>query len=84
MRYRGAMFPELDGDFLVGGLAIRQLNRVDMDGDSVIKSQALLTEPDRRIRDVDVDDEGAIWVLTEHPRGEDGLTGELWRLTPSE
>ena len=80
IRYRGEMFPEWEGDFLIGGLAIRQLARVDMEGEDAGGQFAHLTEQDRRIRDVEIAPDGSLWVLTEHPRGNDGLLGELWRV----
>jgi aldose sugar dehydrogenase len=70
--YDGEMFPEWQGHMLIGGLTARALVRVELgeNGDEVAEEEWMLQDLDRRIRDVAVDDDGAIWILTEHEDGE--------------
>ncbi len=68
--YDGAMFPQWQGHFLTGGLAARALLRTSIENGKVVDDEWMLRDLDRRIRDVAVDRDGAIWVLTEHEDGE--------------
>ncbi|WP_322517781.1 PQQ-dependent sugar dehydrogenase [Rhodopseudomonas palustris] len=68
--YTGEMFPEWRGHMLHGGLAARALVRTSLDGDKVTGEEWMLRDLDRRIRDVQVASDGAIWLVTEHPDGE--------------
>lgn len=70
--YRGAMFPEWDGDLLVGALKGQHVSRLDLDGDVVRSEYPILGELKARIRDLKTDADGALYVLTE--------TGVLYRL----
>lgn len=70
--YRGAMFPEWDGDLLVGALRGQKLVRLDLDGEVVRSAQAFLTELGARVRDIEVAADGSVYVLTE--------AGDLHRL----
>nr|WP_319485640.1 PQQ-dependent sugar dehydrogenase [uncultured Cohaesibacter sp.] len=73
--YDGAMFPEWQGDALIGGLASRALVRLKLDGEKVT-GEARYLEGRSRIRDVDVDaTDGSIIILT------DAANGTLTRLT---
>ncbi len=73
--YDGAMFPEWQGDALIGGLASQALVRLKLDGEKVT-GEARYLEGRNRIRDVDVDDtNGSIIILT------DSANGTLTRLT---
>lgn len=78
--YRGDVFPEWDGDLLVGGLASGDLRRVSPDGaEEMILLSDLKTETDRfRVRDVDIDSDGAVLLLIE-----DATNGRLIRLLPN-
>ena len=78
--YRGDVFPEWDGDLLVGGLASGDLRRVSPDGaEETILLSDLKTETDRfRVRDVDIDSDGAVLLLIEDP-----TNGRLIRLLPN-
>ncbi|MFN3944497.1 MAG: PQQ-dependent sugar dehydrogenase [Allosphingosinicella sp.] len=71
--YAGAMFPRWRGNLLVGGLYNESLMRLGLAGDRVTSVERI--EIGRRIRDLAVAPDGAIWLVTEH---EDG---ELVRLT---
>ena len=72
--YDGAMFPEWQGDLLVGSLRPGALVRLHLDGDKVTGEERLLTDAGR-IRDVAVAPDGAVLVLT------DAGDGALLRLT---
>jgi aldose sugar dehydrogenase len=74
--YEGDVFPDWRGDLLVGALAHRHLARLSLDADDRVVSEVrMLTELNRRIRDVRVYD-GMIYVLTDQD------PGELLRLEP--
>jgi aldose sugar dehydrogenase len=68
--YRGAMFPELAGDLLVGALVSREVRRVDLDaGGKLVGQSRLFPEINARVRDVRVAPDGAIWVTTDDASG---------------
>ena len=74
--YKGAMFPQWQGSALISGIATQSLSRVTFDG----KGGATPAERwnlGRRIRDVEVGPDGALWIL------EDSPTGGLFRVTPN-
>jgi glucose/arabinose dehydrogenase len=73
--YKGAMFPQWQGSALISGIATTTLSRVTFDG----KGGATPAERwnvGKRMRDVEVAADGALWVL------EDSPTGGLYRVTP--
>ena len=72
--YSGAMFPEWQGSLLISGLASQTISRVTFDS----KGGATPAERwrvGRRVRDVAVGPDGAVWIL------EDANPGGLYRLT---
>ncbi|MEJ6388077.1 PQQ-dependent sugar dehydrogenase [Gymnodinialimonas ulvae] len=73
--YEGDMFAEWQGDLLLGALAGRALVRLDMDGDMVVGEERF--RPGGRVRDVAVDEDGAILIVI------DDDPGRLLRLTPA-
>ncbi len=76
--YRGALFPDWDGDILAGGLAEMRVDRIDLDADGkVLGRQALFADLRERIRDVRVGPDGAIYLLT------DTDDGKLLKVTPA-
>lgn len=75
--YRGDMFPSWNGDALIGGLASRDLRRVDLEGGKSVGEEDLLSDLNLRIRDVRQARDGAILLLVEA-----GANGRLLRLTP--
>ena len=75
--YRGAMFPGWNGDALIGGLASRDLRRVDLENGNSVGEEDLLSDLNLRIRDVRLAKDGAILLLVE-----DGANGRLLRVTP--
>ena len=68
LMYRGDMFPEWEGDLLLGALRGKQVSRLDLDGQSVRSEYPLLTEIDERVRDLKVAGDGSIYILTEAGR----------------
>jgi glucose/arabinose dehydrogenase len=73
--YNGAMFPQWKGSALLGGMGTRSLNRITFDG----KGGATPAERwsvGKRIRDVAVGPDGAVWMI------EDANPGGLFRVTP--
>lgn len=75
-RYRGALFPEWQGDLFVGALADRSVHRVELDGGQARDVESLFTELDARIRDVVTGPDEAIYLLTDSPEG------QILRVTP--
>ncbi len=67
--YRGAMFPEWQGDLILGALAHKHVRRVDLDGGKVVGEQRLFPELDARIRDVRVAPDGALWLTVDEDNG---------------
>ncbi|ABD54536.1 PQQ-dependent sugar dehydrogenase [Jannaschia sp. CCS1] len=74
--YDGDMFPDWQGDILLGALAGQALVRLDIDGTSVIGEERFRTG-EGRVRDVELDADGAILILI------DDDPGALIRLTPA-
>ena len=73
--YNGAMFSQWKGSALIGGMGTQSLNRITFDG----KGGATAAERwavGKRVRDVEVAPDGAIWIA------EDANPGGLYRLTP--
>ena len=75
--YRGEMFPEWQGDALVGALAGKSLRRVDLENGAVVGEEILLGDFEARIRDVREAADGSVWVLTN-----EGEESRLLRLSP--
>lgn len=59
------------GNLFVGGLAIPQLVRLELDGDKIVHEEALLTDHGSRIRTVKQGPDGALYLLTDN--GEDSI-----------
>jgi glucose/arabinose dehydrogenase len=74
--YTGKLFPEWQGNLLVGGLRGKQVARLVLKGAKVVGEERLLTELNKRIRDVRVGPDGAVYVLT------DDKDGAVIRVTP--
>lgn len=75
--YRGDLFPEWDGDALIGGLASRDLRRVDLENGKAVGETDLLSDLESRIRDVRIASDGSVLLLTDDPEN-----GKLLRLSP--
>jgi glucose/arabinose dehydrogenase len=68
-QYRGDLFPDWRGDLLVASLAERSLRRIRIDGQRVVDQEIVPLDLDRRLRDVTVGPDGAIYLLTDEPEG---------------
>jgi glucose/arabinose dehydrogenase len=69
--YQGELFPEWQGDLLVGSLVNREVRRVRLREDGGAEEvERLFGELDARIRDVRVGPEGAVYLLTDSPDGQ--------------
>lgn len=67
--YDGAMFPEMKGDLLIGGLRGQALVQLRLDGDKVVGEQRYLQDEIGRIRDLEVAPDGSIYLLTDEDNG---------------
>jgi glucose/arabinose dehydrogenase len=70
--YRGKMFPAWRDSVFIGGLGSTCLVRLTLKGEQVVGEERLLQDlqPTRlRIRDVRQGPDGALYVLTDSPRG---------------
>ncbi|WP_407940889.1 PQQ-dependent sugar dehydrogenase [Mesobaculum littorinae] len=67
--YDGEMFPEWQGDALIGGLVAGGIVRLVLDGDTVTGEERILSELGRT-RDVAVDDDGSLLLITDFEDGE--------------
>lgn len=74
--YQGRLFPQWEGNLLVGALADRSVHRVVLADDGAVDMETLFSELNERIRDVRTGPDGAIYLLT------DGPAGRLLRVTP--
>jgi len=74
--YRGSLFPEWKGNFLVGGLVSQALVRLVMKDDRVVGEERLLTDLKARFRDVVEGPDGALYLVT------DETNGRLLRVAP--
>jgi cytochrome c2 len=63
IRVEGSEFDAWQGDILVAGLASRSLHRLKLDGTRVVYAEPLAIE--RRIRDIELGPDGAIWLWGE-------------------
>lgn len=68
--YNGSMFPEWQGNVLVGGMASTKLVRLQLQDGKVVGEEWLLQDRGRRIRDVKQGPDGAIYIVTEAADGE--------------
>ncbi|MDH4412409.1 MAG: PQQ-dependent sugar dehydrogenase [Rhizobium sp.] len=69
--YRGAMFPEWDGDFLVAALKYQLVARIERRDDGTIGAEERMLEGEYgRIRDVKVAPDGSILLVTDEEEGQ--------------
>jgi glucose/arabinose dehydrogenase len=73
--YKGTMFPQWNGSAFASGLASKALIRITFDGKGGAQT-AERWDMGRRVRDVEVAPDGALWMI------EDAKPGGLFRLTP--
>jgi glucose/arabinose dehydrogenase len=76
--YTGDLFPAWKGNLFVGSLVLQHLNRLTLDGEKVVGEERLLQDLGERIRDVRSGPDGALWLLTDNPRG------RILRLVPDQ
>ena len=74
--YDAGLFPAWKGSLFVGGLASTHLARLTLQGDRVVGEEWLLQDLGKRIRDVIVGPDGALWLLT------DEANGQVLRIAP--
>jgi len=68
--YQGTMFPEWNGDLLVGSLKFGLLVRLDRDETGkIVGEERILNNRYGRIRDVNLAPDGSIWLLTDETDG---------------
>lgn len=68
--YRGRMFPEWDGDFLVTALKFKLLSRLERDrSGKIVESERLLKGDYGRLRDVILAPDGALLITTDERDG---------------
>jgi glucose/arabinose dehydrogenase len=75
--YTGDAFPAWRGNLFVGALVQRHLQRLELDGEKVVKEERLLLGLGERIRDVRQAPDGTIWILT------DASSGRALRISPA-
>jgi glucose/arabinose dehydrogenase len=73
--YKGAMFPQWNGSALMGGMDSKALFRITFDGKGGAKP-AERWDVGKRIRDVEIGPDGALWML------EDDKAGGMFKVTP--
>ncbi|MCS5573325.1 MAG: PQQ-dependent sugar dehydrogenase [Pseudomonadales bacterium] len=73
--YEGDMFPEWQGDFLVGALVDEEVRRLVTENGRIIQEQPLFAELAERIRDIREAPDGELYILT------DGEGGKVIRVT---
>ena len=67
--YRGEMFPEWQGDFMVTALAARCAQRLRLKDGKLVDGEVLFADLRERLRSVSVAPDGALWLLTDAPKG---------------
>ena len=67
--YRGDQFPDWQGDLFVTALVAREVRRIQLDGERVVGQESLFGEIGERLRDIKTGPDGALYVLTDSPRG---------------
>jgi glucose/arabinose dehydrogenase len=75
--YTGDAFPAWRGNLFVGALVLRHLQRLELDGEKVLKEERLLVGLGERIRDVRQAPDGTLWVLT------DSSSARALRISPA-
>jgi len=61
--YTGDLFPEWQGNLFIGAMAGQHLVRLVLDGSIVVAEERLLEELERRIREVKVGPDGAVYLF---------------------
>lgn len=79
MFYSGSQFPEWRGDAFITGLSSQAILRIEFDGEKAREAERI--DMGRRIRTIEQDPDGALWVLEDGRPGRGG-NGWLLKLTP--
>jgi glucose/arabinose dehydrogenase len=74
--YTGSAFPQWRNSLFIGGLASMRLVRLQIANGRVTGEEHLLTDRNKRIRDVRQGPDGALYLVT------DEQAGELWKIVP--
>lgn len=74
-QYRGDIFSDWQGDLLVASLVEQSVRRIRLEGEQVVSDEIIELGIERRLRDVRVGPEGALYVLT------DETSGQILRIT---
>lgn len=74
--YTGDVFPAWKGNLFVGALAFRQLDRMEIENNTVVSREVLIKDFKQRVRDVRNGPDGYLYLLT------DEENGEILRLEP--
>lgn len=82
--YRGAMFPEWQGDIFVTALAGQHISRLVMNGDRVVAEERMLVDRAQRIRELRVGPDGALYALTNEDGDAPKGSAELLRISRRE
>jgi glucose/arabinose dehydrogenase len=80
--YRGAMFPQWNGDALVGAMGHQHLVHVDLQDGKVMGRTRLLEERKARFRQIKVAPDGAVMAVIDAVDGKEA-SGQLLRITPA-
>jgi aldose sugar dehydrogenase len=67
--YRGEAFPEWQGDLFLGALVDREVRRIDLEGGQVVDDQALFSNLEERIRNVELGPDGHLYLVTDSDQG---------------
>lgn len=67
--YDGADFPSWRGSLLLGGMVPGELIRLELQGERIVREERVLRALRERIRSVYVGPDGALYLLTDTPRG---------------
>jgi glucose/arabinose dehydrogenase len=68
--YTGDAMPGWRGSLFVGGLTARQVSRLELSGERVVREERLFADFGRRIRDVRQGPDGKLYLLTDEGNGE--------------
>ncbi len=74
--YTGDAFPAWKGSLFIGGMRAQSLVRLTLENDRVTGEEHLLTDRDKRVRDVRQGPDGVLYAVT------DERNGELWKIAP--
>jgi glucose/arabinose dehydrogenase len=80
--YRGALFPEWDGDLLAGAMGHQHLQRIEQEDGKVVARHRLLDDRKARFRQLEVGPDGAVYALIDAVDNR-AKSGQLLRIVPS-